>query len=256
MSKKYRKTPVVFTPEEISEKRKYIHDTMISQYGVSGNFSHFTPKNLEALWDLYDRVFFGGQISKKLRDEGSTLKFQTTSGGKTKSGGWCQTTKSPGRKHCHFTISFPVGLYLKLFRSGEKSLSVNGITCWDRLSCLQMVFEHESIHMIMQLYNYERRIISGPGKAIYDPHGKLFQCIVQVYFGHTDFRHSLQAGESEDILKLSDIKIGMKVKSVHKGQEIYGRVTKVMKKNIKWVEDRPVKDRVWHSHPTILKLIS
>jgi len=42
-----------------------------------------------------------------------------------------------------------------------------------------MVLEHESMHMLMQLYNYEGRIRSGPGKTIYDPHGGLFRCMVR-----------------------------------------------------------------------------
>ena len=201
----------IYDEHGIQARRKYIHDAMIERYGVPGNFSSFTAKNLEDLWELYDEVFFGGQVAKKLAAEGSTLTFQTTVGGKTKLGGWCRTTRTPGRKHCFFTISFPVGLYKKLFVGGEKALRVNGIDCWDRLSCLQMVLEHESMHMLMQLYNYEGRIRSGPGKTIYDPHGGLFKCMVGAYFGHKDTKHGLLSGEASESLTRGDVTKGMRI---------------------------------------------
>ena len=235
----------IYSEEEIDKKRKFIHDTMIKKHGMKGNFDSLNSKNLEQLGELYDKVFFDGQVSRKNTKEGNTLKYEVTHGGKAKSAGWCSTSRTPKGYHCHFIIRIPAGLYFKLFTKGEKSLDANGMKCYDRLGCLQMVFEHEFVHMLMQLYNYENKITQGPGKQIYSAHGKLFQCITRAYFGHKSTRHGLLHGEAEGKATREELKKGTKVSFEYKGQKIYGEIFKLMPKNVKVLESTPYRGRIW-----------
>ena len=70
------------------------------------------------------------------------------------------------------------------------------------------------MHLLMKLYGYLNRIRRGKGKMIYAPHGKLFQCMVKAYFGHTDTKHTLLLGEARDTvgtLNYRNATIGTKV---------------------------------------------
>lgn len=238
--------PDLFSSKEIEENRKYIHDTMVEKYDLQGNFTRIGPKDLERLWNLYDEVFFGGEISRYLKETNSTLKFQTTPGGNTKLGGWCRTRRGTG-KRCTFTISIPAGLYFKLFNAGEKNLGLNGLLCWDRLTCLQIVLEHEGMHLLMQLYEYERR-----GRdVVFSPHGKLFKCMVKTYFGHTRVTHGLLQGEASEVLSKDDFTIGDIVTFTGRGGMVVEGV--VIKKNPSRARVKVGANRLWNVTYSALK---
>lgn len=207
----------VYTLEEIERKRDLIHEELI-KYGFQ--IENIISKDIQEIFRLYDNIFFGGQIVEKLKSKNSTVNFKITKG--TKIAGLCQTAKSPGGTRCFFTLSFPAHLYKNLFSKGETSLRVNGINCTDKIFCLQMVFEHELVHLLMQLYNYEAR-----GTGIFSAHGKLFNCMVHAYFGHTDFRHNLLSGDEKHILNKEYVNVGDKLGyEDRKGVFITGRILK------------------------------
>lgn len=220
---------VVFSASQAVDRRRRIHDELIKDHDVSVLLDGFKVSNLEQMWNLYDNVFFGGEIGEKLTADRSTLTFQVTPGAKSaKTGGWCQTTKSPGRSRCFFTISIPLGLYKNLFVNGEGSYDVNGIKCRDRLECLQLVLEHEAMHMMMGLYGHDGR----QPAAIFSAHGKLFQSMVFAYFGHTETKHSMGLGDADQMLTRADVPPGTSVKFEHKGVMHYGIVKRHNPKTI------------------------
>lgn len=237
---------VVYTAAEANQRRTYIHDTLISR-GMKANFDSLSNNDLERIWNLYDEVFFGGQIHRKLQSVGSTLKFQVTKGkAEAHTAGWCQTSRTPTKRTCHFVISIPAGVYFALFRKGEKGLRVNGCECTDRLHCLQMVMEHEGMHLLMQLYGYQGKVSSGPGKKIYSGHGKLFQCMVKEYFGHTDFRHGMNVGDTEGFISPENVKIGMLAKykdPANPGGFVYGKIVRVHQRSCDFQQISPVLGR-------------
>lgn len=220
----FLKLNIKMDEEDIALKRKYIHDSMIRYYNLKENFSKITSQNLQDIFEMYDYVFFGNQISEKLHNTRSTVGFIVEPGSsRTTSAGSCTTQKSPGGSRCFFELRFPESIYINLFQSSEKSLRVNGLKCWGKLSCLQMVFEHELMHLLMKLYGYE-----GEGK-IYSAHGLLFKCMVKTVFGHTETKHSLLRGESIlNPLEKKDAYVGMRVFLFDdKKQKIYGTITKI-----------------------------
>ena len=223
---------VGYTDADIRNRRKYIHDELTENHNFAANFSSFTAKNLNDMFQLYDDIFFGGQIAQKLRDTNSQLSFKVTKGGKAKTAGWCQTRKGYGTSKCFITMSFPMGLYGKMFTKEEKSLHANGIFCVDRLNCLQVVFEHELMHALMDLYGYTNKISKGRGKAIYSAHGYLFKCMVKSYFGHTDIKHNLLGEDATHMIKKSDIRKGMEVSFAGRGMKYIGIVEKLNPKTV------------------------
>ena len=199
---------MVHNTEQISRGRAYIHDLMVKG-GIPENFAVVSGVDIEKMFKLYDQVFFGDQIQKKLDEDGSTIKFQVTKGGKAKLGGWCRRERKG--KRCHFTLSFPLGVYTRLFNKGEKNLIAGGVTCSNRLHCLQLVFEHELVHLLMNLYGYQDKIPSQ--KTIYSAHGKLFKCVLHHYFGHTEIKHNLLGTDVRKQLTKDQVFVGMKVKT-------------------------------------------
>ena len=215
----------MFTEEDIKRKRDRITRKMVKS-GISTDLKGNKP-NLRLLFELYDKNFFRRQIQKKLDSTNSTLEF--TFSKHTKTGGTCS------RKGCNWKINIPIGLFRNLFQKGEKNLLTSGIWCDSNLGCLQITFEHELIHLLMQLYQYQDKTPeSNQTNDTFTVHGKLFQCMVFLYFGHTEFTHSLLLGEASTLLKREDIKLGMRVKFKGRdNEERHGIVVKLNPKSAK-----------------------
>ena len=135
----------MFTEEEIKRKRARIHRKMLKS-GTTPDLKEGKP-NLRRLFELYDKNFFRGQIQRKLDETNSTLDFTFST--HTSTAGTCS------RKGCKWKINIPIKLFQGLFQNGEKNLLTNGIWCTSKLDCLQLTFEHELIHLLMQLYKYQ-----------------------------------------------------------------------------------------------------
>jgi hypothetical protein len=206
----------------IDSLRKSIHNELSTT--ISVNFSDLKNSDIKRLFDLYDDYFFGGSIMEKINSSGSTIKFTSSSLGGSTFAGKCIMTKA-GMK-CTFELRFPSKLFLKLFtqKGSNKLLKTNGIICRDRLECLQLVFEHELVHLIMHLWNYYDK--SGD---LYSSHGKLFQCMTKSLFDHTDYRHELfnEFEEGTEFITKKVAFVGMDVYILVDGKNIYGKITKV-----------------------------
>nr|QBK85981.1 MAG: SprT-like family protein [Marseillevirus LCMAC101] len=209
----------MFTEKEIKRKRERIRRKMLKS-GTTPDLKGSNP-NLRRLFELYDRYFFKGQIQNKLDKTNSTLDF--TFSKHTRTGGTCS------KKECSYKINIPIALFRGLFQKGEKTLSINGLLCMSNLECLQITFEHELIHLLMYIYDYSSKKPEYSQSAdTFAAHGKLFQCMVFLYFGHTDTKHNLLRGEAADKIKKEDAHVGMRVKYMTKdGTEYHGQILKI-----------------------------
>jgi hypothetical protein len=210
----------MFTEEEIKRKRARIHRKMLKS-GTTPDLREGKP-DLRKLFELYDKNFFRGQIERKLDATNSTLDF--TYSKHTSTAGTCS------KIGCKWKINIPIKLFQGLFQKGEKNLLSNGIWCTSKLDCLQLTFEHELIHFLMGLYQYQGKKPEYTQSAdTFTGHGKLFQCMAFLYFGHTDYRHDLFKGEASTKLKKGEAQFGMRIKFFNnKTQEEYhGRITKI-----------------------------
>jgi hypothetical protein len=210
----------------IQDIRKSIHDELSTTIPV--NFTNLKNSDIKKLFDLYDDYFFGGSIMEKINSSGSTIKFTSSPLGGSTFAGKCIMTKT-GMK-CDYELRFPSKLFLKLFtqKGSNKLLKTNGIICRNRLECLQLVFEHELVHLIMNLWNYYDK--SGD---LYSSHGKLFQCMTKSLFDHTDYKHELfnEFEEGTEFITKSNAFVGMDVYILVDGKNTYGKITKVNPKN-------------------------
>lgn len=217
----------MFTKKEIDKKRIHIQECIIKS-GVTPDLKG-EEINLSELKDLYDKYFFSNRIQKQLEQTNSTLNFVFSQ--HTKTGGSCS------KRGSDYVIKIPIVLFQNLFRNGEKNLLVNGISCTTKLECLQIVFEHELIHLFMFLYYDDHKSSYGQSRDTFTSHGELFRSITYMYFSHTDYKHSLFSGEASDKIKKEDITLGARIKYQSKGNEYYGKVSKINPKRAKIVHD-------------------
>ena len=189
----------------------------------------FSGKDLQVLYELYDKYTFKNELSRMLKEKGCAIKFGSTIISNTKVG----EHKYSYSDNTH-TIRISQHMIGKLFTKGEKSIKSNGLIIMDRLAGLMNVFEHEITHLYCNLKGYTRKIKKGQGKMYYSPHGKLFQELVFRFFGHTDFRHDFNNGEASNQLNRSECRVGMCIYfDSNKRGKIYGRIIKCNSKRAK-----------------------
>ena len=210
---------------KIVDKRLKIRNIFSKQYKV--RLSNLVTKDLRYLFNLYDDVYFSGEYKRMIKSTNTRLQFGFLPG--TDVMGLHSYTSSGNT--CKLSIS-RVGIS-KLFSNNEKRLWVNGLNVRDRLEALQVVFEHEMVHMYMVLRGWSNKIKSGKGKMYYSSHGKLFQELAKRFFLHTDYRHALTNGESTGHLTKDRCKVGMNVIFTFKHKKCKGVIIKCNPRNAK-----------------------
>ena len=219
--------------------RKLILDTTLNSetYSKPNVIEELTLDHLNKIFTWYDNIFFNNEFTKMVKIKNITLKF-----------GFLRSVQKAG-EHCYDSkdnsckISISKKTLIGLFTKGEKRLWVNGLNVRDRIEALQVVFEHEMVHMYMVLKGYAGKIKSGKGKMYYSSHGKLFQGLSKLFFLHTDYRHLLTNGDSSGHLTKERCNVNMEVyfkndnkkndKKGDKNNKIYGTVIKCNPKKAK-----------------------
>ena len=181
-----------YTIQEIRSARALIKKIMIEEVLYNKGRENFTSLNgndIGALFKLYDVTFFQGQIQEKIAEMGSYIEFFARS---RKSGvaGLCGVKLVDGQKIYYLDIApnivetlfkfYPDGLYIEA-----------GLSCKDRLSCIQLIVEHEIIHLLTIIWGFSINKNSTVNTDVYGTHGLLFQCMIEEYFGHSRYDHDL-----------------------------------------------------------------
>lgn len=188
----------------------------------------FDSIDLQTMFDYYDNCCFNHEISEMAKTKGRIIMFDTNLNSVHKVGEHCYD--SSNKTH---TIRISPKSICNLFNNGETSLKSNGLIITDRLGALINVFEHELVHLYCSLKGYTRKISSGEGKMYYSPHGKLFQELVFRFFGHTDFRHDFNNGDTTGQMDKNDMTVGMAIYFDNKDKRYYGKITKINPKTCK-----------------------
>ncbi|NMD42256.1 MAG: SprT family zinc-dependent metalloprotease [Firmicutes bacterium] len=171
-----------YLPEEILEKREAVRRTLLQRSSriTDGCISIIHQSDLALLFELYDQIFFHRYFRDHFRGK---ISFSLSSQ-MTKSAGKLLYRKdlpalSPGEERYELRIS---ALLLFSYGSLERDKVVNGITTRDSLEALQLVFEHELIHLI-ELRRFKKSSCSQAR----------FQTLAFNIFGHTGSTHQLPA---------------------------------------------------------------
>jgi hypothetical protein len=184
------------------------------------NFTSIHTRDLEYLFAAYDERFFGGYCRQALN--GSPIHFQlsrrmTRAGGATK-----RFRLRTGA--VSYEIAIACDLLFDGFVEEDRTATVGGLKCTNRLEALQRIFEHELVHLTEQLC-WETSECAATR----------FQDIAARYFRHRAHTHDLitPRERAADV----GISIGQKVSFEFEGRRLVGRVNRVTKRVSVLVED-------------------
>lgn len=202
---------------------KQWRDKIADVSGINPNASSFNELDLYNLYDLYNKYFFNSVLPR------ITLQI---SGNLTKTAGKCQTISN--EKQCQYTIFISKPIFANLNLKEKQSTKSGGIECYSRLECLQLVLEHEMIHLAIRITYPDAK---QRDRTIYKSHGLLFKDLVYAYFGQTKTTHQIgqiyeaNSIENNDFVSEEKIVIGSPVSFLSKSVLKKGIVTDIFPVN-------------------------
>jgi len=216
---------IQYTPREISKKRADIRQVLISRspYLSGGEISRIANSDMEMLFQLYDNVFLKGYFQKyfpgKLRFALSTR--MTRNAGKTN---YLRNLAALRPEQEEYEIRIGIDFFFN-YNKLRRNKTVNGINTKDALEALQLVFEHELVHLI-ELHCCRE---SSCRK-------ERFKTIAKQLFGHTDSYHQLPTEKEIAGVKFG-FRVGNQVCFTHGGREYRGIIYRINKRATVMVPD-------------------
>lgn len=213
------------SPERIEACVKSIYESMLSDSPNirEGHLTTISGLDLRKLYELYDGVFFDGLLDRLFNQEGlPSLSFRaaprmTSAGGKTSRKRTKTPEPTPGDA-IRYEIAISSTLLFQTFSDVNRTISVNGIVCRDRLEALQRIFEHELVHLLEWL-TWNRTSCKAAR----------FQTIARNFFGHTEATHRLVT-QRERAREVFGIHAGDQVVFEYEGERLIGRVNRITKR--------------------------
>ena len=157
---------------------------------------------VKKLFLIFDKIYFKNLIQDKLYDNNIKLNFGISNKYKNVAG-MCIFNRNK------MEIIFSNYIITKIYDSKFKSISINGLLCYDIVDVIINLMEHEITHLILFIYDsYKDDIKSG--------HNRQFKDIVYNMYRHTKITHDLLTGDIEEYNKCKnkacdEVKIGMKI---------------------------------------------
>lgn len=157
----------------------------IVKYLSNLNIYSITNLDLENIFNLYDKIYFNGEIRDRIYKNGYILEFIL---GNRETG---------PVSYAGFHRTDPILYYIDIAPVIVKNILS------DKIDTFLLIIEDAIIHLIMMMWGYSTEAPS-PKKQyeIYGPDGKLFKCLMRRFFNH------------EKINLKSDIKLKPKRKGV------------------------------------------
>lgn len=182
-----------------------------------GNFTEIHPDDLRRLFEEYDRCFFGTGIHRALRDtplQFSLSKRMTSAAGRT------IRSSRPGHPGgVRYEIRVSAFLLFQCFtRDDHRAIEASGIACGDRLEALQIVMEHELIHLIEWIL-WSKTKCSKPR----------FQSIASRFFAHRSHTHQLITPDEQARVKFG-VRPGDRVGFRFDNADYTGTVARITKR--------------------------
>ena len=214
--------------QEIESRARAIYREMLAESRClkQGNFTSIETADLRRLFEKYDRAFFEGKCSG-LATVNNTLRFRLsprmTSAAGTTTQRRSRTRQTPG---ADYEIAISTTLLFETFNGEQRSITVSGVSCSDRLEALQRIFEHEMLHLAEMLV-WDHSSCSGDR----------FRSIAHRMFGHLQNTHQLITPREIAHTKYG-ILPGQRVKFTFEGRRYVGVVNRVTKRATVLVPDR------------------
>jgi hypothetical protein len=184
------------------------------------NFEEIHAQDLDLLFVAYDQTFFDGLCRQALN--GRSIGFRL-SRRMTRSGG--TTTRYKARNgEVSYEIAVASSMLFDGFGEIDRTITVCGLKCDNRLQALQRIFEHEMIHLTEHLC-WENSNCSAVR----------FQDIARRFFLHRAHTHNLVTRRER--AAQSGIRIGSRVIFEFEGRRLLGRVNRITKRATVLVQD-------------------
>ncbi|MCY2929967.1 MAG: SprT-like family protein [Planctomycetota bacterium] len=217
-------------PETIAAGTTAVRDAAVnaSERLRRGDFAAMRAQDLELMFALYDREFFGGWLGERARQEtGQDVRF-AVSGRMTRAGGKMshRWRRGPdGRKQYWYEIAISSRLLATSFGEGARPVKVCGLLCPDAMAALQRLMEHEIVHLAEFLAWGESRC-----------GGRRFKVIAARVFGHTDTKHELISPRERAAVE-HRVAVGQWVSFGFRGRALTGRINRIHRRATVLVED-------------------
>lgn len=214
--------------EAISERTSEIFERVLrdSAYLDGPNFTAFHPLDLRRMFDLYDRFFFGQGCREALGDVplhfGISKRMTRSAGTTTRRE---QRLRMLGPVHREYKIAVSSTLLFQTFCGEERTVTVSGLVCHNRMQALQRVMEHEMVHLIEMLLWTDSSCAA-----------RRFQTITRRFFRHTQHTHELITPR-EKAWTQYQIRPGDHVRFRFDGHHYSGIVNRITKRATILVED-------------------
>jgi hypothetical protein len=146
---------LLYSAEEVENRARRIYESMLSQSPQirAGNFTVIGTDDLQRLFGWYDSAFFRGRLGEMLHEDGAHPMAFRLSRRLVRAAG--QTIRNVRRVKCDgkpalkidYEITVSTTLLFNTFQNVERTVTVGGLVCNDRLESLQRIFEHELLHL-------------------------------------------------------------------------------------------------------------
>lgn len=175
-----------------------------------GNFTTVSDADLKLLFALYDETFFAGALATALPHDFS-FSFSRRM---TRAAGKIVFDRRRGPRR----ITLSAALLFQSFADIDRTVTVAGIPCHDRLEAAMRILEHELVHLI-------EFFLHGTTNC----RQARFKKIASDLFGHTESAHHL-VSQRERAAVMFQIRIGDRVRFSLDGRQITGIVHRITRR--------------------------
>ncbi|HKI17237.1 MAG TPA: SprT-like family protein [Isosphaeraceae bacterium] len=224
---------LAYPAEEVERRARRIYDAILSDSPQikQGNFTVIGTDDLARLFGWYDQEFFRGRLAEMLLEDGVyPIDFRlsrrlVSAAGQTIR----QVRQLPRSGHpptkIEYEITISTTLLYNTFQNVDRTVTVGGLVCRDRLEALQRIFEHELLHLAEFL---------GWGRS--NCRAMNYHALSRRIFAHEGAFHDLITPR-ETARAAFDIHIGDRVRFELDGMQYSGLVNRITRRATVLVED-------------------
>jgi hypothetical protein len=208
------------SPKILASRTQSIYQSVLveSRHMKSGNFAALDTDDVSRMFYLYDGQFFSGWLASAVQAASDSPLTFRLSGTMTSAGGKTIRTRTrgrPGQQRTHYQIAIASRLLFMTFSDVDRTVTVCGIVCTDRLQAMQRIMEHEILHLA-EMVAWNESSCSAPR----------FKRLAVNIFGHPDTRHHLVTPREHAAVR-HDIRVGSVVEFSFDRRKYVGRVNRI-----------------------------
>jgi hypothetical protein len=224
---------LVYSAHDVVRRARRIYEAMLSESPQikEANFTVIGTDDLVRLFGWYDQEFFLGRLGEMLHEDGVyPLDFRLSRRLVSAAGQTMRQVRQVRRNGAPVTkfeyeITISTTLLYNTFQTVDRTVTVGGLVCGDRLEALQRIFEHELLHLAEFL---------GWGRS--NCRARNYHALSRRIFGHEGAFHDLITPR-ETARAAFDIRVGDRVSFELDGTYYSGLVNRITRRATVLVED-------------------